>query len=427
VTFLALLSAEASSIVDRRLAAAAEREAEILREREEEVRAANSQLERRVAEQTSELTAANTRLAEALAQRTNALQDLARSEREFRTSFEAAVVGKVLVQPTAARILRSNPAFAQMLGYAPEDLVGHSAWEFTWPEDRAADMAEYSRFLSGEVAVYIREKRYLRRDGEPLWGRISGSLVRDPQTGVPMLMIAVIEDIDERYKARVALQAAKRELEHVVGERTLALQQRDLLLREVYHRVKNNLQIVDSLLVMQSRQLTDQHVKDALLSLRGRIQALGLVHHQLMGSADLKTFNIKPFLQELSNNIFESRAANGINLSVQAVPLDVGLDFAIPLGLLLTELVTNSLKHAFPLGAGTISVILKQDDDGHVALIVSDNGQGQSDDRVTSGSSKKGLGATIITGLVAQLRGTMTVKSEMGTLTEIRMAAPVMS
>jgi two-component sensor histidine kinase len=82
-------------------------------------------------------------------------------------------------------------------------------------------------------------------------------------------MVTVIEDIDERYKAQVALQAAKSELDNVVRDRTLALQQRDLLLREVYHRVKNNLQIVDSLLVMQGRQLAEPRTKAMLVGLRG--------------------------------------------------------------------------------------------------------------------------------------------------------------
>jgi two-component sensor histidine kinase len=148
-----------------------------------------------------------------------------------------------------------------------------------------------------------------------------------------------------------------------------------------------------------------------------------------MGSTDLKTFNIAPFLKELSNNILGSGAADLMptNISVQAVPLNVGLDFAIPLGLLVTELVTNSLKHAFPLGAGNISVVLDQSDDGEVVLVVSDDGQGRTENQSAAGSSKVGLGTTIITGLVAQLRGTITMKNERGTRTEIRIAEPALS
>jgi two-component sensor histidine kinase len=247
------------------------------------------------------------------------------------------------------------------------------------------------------------------------------------ETGQATLMIAVIEDIDERYKSQVALQAAKQELEVVVMERTNALRQRDLLLREVYHRVKNNLQLIDSLLVMQARQLADPQAKAALLGLRGRIHALGLVHHQLMGSANLQTFNIEPFLRELSSNILESRAQAGINLSVRAAPLNVGLDFAIPLGLLVTELVTNSLKHAFPSGMGNITVSLEQGEDSEVVLVVSDDGRGRGEEQVTGGASKAGLGSIIIDGLTAQLKGKVTMQSNKGTRTEIRIAEPALS
>src|SRR3546814_17591258 len=101
------------------------------------------------------------------------------------------------------------------------------------------------------------------------------------------------------------LRVAKTDLEGMVEERTAALLQRDLLLREVYHRVKNNLQIIDGMVMMQARQLQDQAAKDSLQALRSRIYALGLVHQQLMASRDLKTFDIVPFLEDLSGPIIE--------------------------------------------------------------------------------------------------------------------------
>ena len=413
------LNGELSATIAQQEATAA-----LLRDSEGRVRQANLELERRVEEQTAELRVANAQLIEALAQRTSALQAVAQSEEEFRASFEAAAVGKAQLEPATARILRANPAFARMLGQEPEDLVGRSAWEITWPEDRAGDQAEFTRFLLSEVPVYVREKRYLRRDGEPVWGRISGAIIRSAETGEPTLMVAVIENIDERYKSQLALGAAKRELEAVVEERTIALQQRDILLREVYHRVKNNLQLIDGMLMMQTRYVADPAAKAALRGLRNRLYALGLVHHQLMDSTNLTTFDIGPFLNELSSNIVEAGAERGISLTVQAIPLDVGLDFAIPLGLIVTELVTNSLRHAFPNGVGNISVSLERKSNAKLALIVSDDGYGQSGDVISANTPHIGMGSRIIAALVGQLEGTMTVRWENGTRTEVHVPEP---
>jgi two-component sensor histidine kinase len=95
-----------------------------------------------------------------------------------------------------------------------------------------------------------------------------------------------------------------------------------------------------------------------------------------MGSADLKTFDIAPFLDELSRNLLRGGGTSGVNLTVEACTLNVGLDFAVPLGLIVTELVTNSLKYAFPDGSGNISVSLRKEADGNLVLSVSDDGGG---------------------------------------------------
>jgi two-component sensor histidine kinase len=177
---------------------------------------------------------------------------------------------------------------------------------------------------------------------------------------------------------------------------------------------------------MQGRKLEDPRAREALLSLRGRIFALGLVHQQLMGSADLKTFDVVPFLDDLSKNILEGVGTAGVNISVEACTLVVGLDFAVPLGLLVTELVTNSLKHAFPFGTGNISVILRNDIGGKLVLTVADDGIGPPDDN-TAGKPESGLGTRIINNLVGQLEGTMVVRRANGMTTEIRIDMPVQS
>ena len=220
-------------------------------------------------------------------------------------------------------------------------------------------------------------------------------------------------ELENRVKERTAeLEAANMRLSR-------ALEQRDLLLREVYHRVKNNLQVIDSIVTLQARRLTDPEAQNALHGLRRRLYPLGLVHQQLMSSTDLKTFDVSPFLKELSENIIEGIGGRDISLSVRAIPLNVGLDFAIPLGLLVTELVTNSLKHAFPDGKGKIEVVLDRREDGTIVLIVSDNGSGYDILEASRKEKASGLGSALIDGLVAQLKATINVRNVNGTISEV--------
>ncbi len=377
-----------------------------------------------LAKRGEELVGLNASLTRALEERIQAEDALTLSEAQFRASFENAAVGKVQTEPRSGRIVRANAAFAAMLGYTPDELVDRDGWELTLDEDREADRAAYNLMLSGQQAAYIREKRYVRRDGQSIWGRVSATLARSPKTGEPLLTVAVVENIDTEYKAKIALVEAKQDLEVSLAERTDALAQRDVLLREVYHRVKNNLQIIDSLLVLQRARLTDPKARAALSALRSRVFALGLVHHQLMGSSDLKTFDIAPFLSELSRNIVQGGGARDVSISVHATPLTVGLDFAIPLGLIMTELVTNSLKHAFPSRSGAIEVRLEGAPDNMVILTVSDDGVGASGSPEPAEGPTTSLGTTIVDALVKQMGGHMHVQRDHGSRTEIHVPGP---
>ena len=354
----------------------------------------------------------------ALEEKTRAEQSLVLSEAQFRAGFELSVVGQVQFEPVPGTIIRANRAFANMLGYEPEEIVGRPLQEFIHPDDH--DRPEFRLLLSGALECYAVERRYMRRDGSAIWVRASCSLARAKQGERAFLALAIIEDVDDRYRAQVALEAAKQDLEAVVEERTETLAQRDLLLREVYHRVKNNLQIIDSLMVMQAQSLSDPAARAGLDDMRRRVYALGLVHHQLMGSDDLQTFDVAPFLQELSRHLVDGVGARGVSISMHATPLRVGLDFAIPLGLLVTELVTNSMKHAFDGDPGSIHVALEKAEGNQVVLQVSDDGEGY--DPATSGST---LGMFIIQGLVRQLKGTVAVHAGRGTHTVVRLPAPV--
>jgi two-component sensor histidine kinase len=231
----------------------------------------------------------------------------------------------------------------------------------------------------------------------------------------------VMTEID----ARSAILALRQEVrEHQEAERQLqrSLAEKETLLREVHHRVKNNLQVVDTLLAIQIRHLPA--VAGNLWDLRYRVYCLGMVHQMLMQSADLETIKLGEFLRDLCRSIatFNTDRQSRARLNVTVEPCDVAfrIDIAIPLGLLVTELVTNAYRDAFPSGeSGTIDVSLTIADEGKACLVVSDEGIGMSEV-----PSYVTVGQQIIAELVDQLDGEMTMGQNQGTRITVTFPCP---
>ena len=332
-------------------------------------------------------------------------------------SSDDAIIGKDL-----SGVIRSwNRGAQAIFGYPAEEVLGKPV-QVLFPPDRIGeeDMI-VRRIRQGEKVEHFETLRR-RKDGSDFPASVTISPIRDGH-GTIVGASKILQDISARHRAQAELAQAKADLEQLVVDRTNALAQRNLLLREVYHRVKNNLQMVDGLLLMSTVKVTDPAAREVLADLRSRVFALGLVHEQLMGSPDLKTFDVGPFLVELSANIMGGSSDDQIRLEVDACPLEIGLDFAVPLGLLVTELVTNSLKHAFPPATpGQILVVLRVDAEHRLLLTVADNGAGHSGD--IRQPAKPGTGSSIVRKLVAQLDGQISVRSDAGTTTTISMPFP---
>ncbi|MDN3567770.1 histidine kinase dimerization/phosphoacceptor domain -containing protein [Paeniroseomonas aquatica] len=213
-----------------------------------------------------------------------------------------------------------------------------------------------------------------------------------------------------------ALARAKATLEERVAARTAeltqALGQRDLLLREVYHRVENNLQIVDSLIHAEARPVTDPAALEGFARLRQRVFTLGQAHQQLMRSADLRYFDIAPFLEELVAEIRRA-ALPGCTVEVLADPVAVDLDFAIPLGLIVTELVAQAVRQE---GVGRVAVAFRREAGDAARLTVSDDGPAAPGDLAA--------GNRLIAGLTRQLGGRIGITREGGTRIGIDLPIP---
>ena len=178
----------------------------------------------------------------------------------------------------------------------------------------------------------------------------------------------------------------------------------ELLLKEIHHRVKNNLEVVSSLLELQSAQIDDQGIKDAMLEGQNRVHSIGIVHQKLYSGKNLGAIEMKDYFLNLSESILDSFGAeNRVTIDCAMDELDVDIDTAVPLGLIVNELLTNTLKYAFPEGQkGIIRIQLSRDLEGSLSLEVADNGVGKG--TITKGT---GFGTQLVSLLTSQLGGSM--------------------
>lgn len=192
-----------------------------------------------------------------------------------------------------------------------------------------------------------------------------------------------------------------------------ALKEKDMLLKEIHHRVKNNLQVISSLLGIQTRNVQDQAARDALNEGRNRVLTMSLIHQNLYQLGNFTGIEVASYFQKLVENLFATYniSEEKITLKSQIDQLILDVDTVIPLGLVLNELISNSLKHAFPNGRGSIKVEL-QEKDQRLHLLVADNGVGVEQSQIIAGST---YGYELIQALVDKLDGQLTIDNQQGT------------
>jgi two-component sensor histidine kinase len=211
-------------------------------------------------------------------------------------------------------------------------------------------------------------------------------------------------------QAAVAVQNAR-----LYEQVKVSLNEKEVLLKEIHHRVKNNLQVISSLLSLQGDYAGDEASAKLFGESQDRIRAMALVHEKLYQSKDLARVDFAEYVRSLTQYLLQSHRADtsSIALEIDAEVIQLSLDAAIPCGLIVNELVSNALKHAFPAGTtGEVRVTLRSEGDT-VKLSVRDNGVGLPDD-LDLGYTET-LGLQLVNSLVRQLDGTMTVDGKDGT------------
>ncbi len=336
-----------------------------------------------------------------ITERKNAEAAIINSEKRFRQIINGSPIAIVLSRD--GKFISMNDAALKIAGaISKEELTGKPFSDFIAPESRDEVAAKHIRRTDGYSSPDHYEAMGLRSDGTKFPFEIHSNTIA-LQDG--MATIAFIQDITERKNAEDKIKQSLRE--------------KNVLLKEVHHRVKNNLGIIMALLQLQSRATSDTNASAILDDMHSRIMSMALVHEKLYEAADFSSISLKTYINVFVTNIFDSLGSGMEKVTYELDIEDIALsiDAMIPLGLILNELITNSLRHAFRGGEGTISISLSADGE-EKTLVFSDDGVSIPEE--VDIHNAKTLGLNIINTLSGQLKGSIEIDRSGGTKFIIR-------
>lgn len=328
--------------------------------------------------------------------RKEAESQMRESEERFRGAFENAPIGMAMVS-LEGRWMRVNHAICRLVGRSEEELLASTFQDITHPDDLNADLDQVRALIGGQRDHYTMEKRYFHKSGRIVWALLAVTIIRR-EDGEPLHFVSQIEDITASHEAAESMRAS--------------LEEKEVLLREIHHRVKNNLQVISSLLQLQSGYLNDPQDVAMFRECQARIHAMGLVHDRLYRSDNLSTIDFSEHLRELVSLIVrgQSSGMENIRMVIQSDAIEVNLDTAIPLGLITAELITNAYKHAFAgRQGGVITVSLIRLTSQDLELTVEDDGVGLP--AAFDPAKARSLGLRLIRALAGQLRADFSISS----------------
>jgi two-component sensor histidine kinase/ligand-binding sensor domain-containing protein len=360
------------------------------------VRRQNAELEMRVAQRTAELRKVNRALSTEVAERKRA-EMAVRAEREQLLSVMESISEPIyVVDMDTHEILFANGALERPFG---KPLVGGTCYRELQGLDAPCPFCTNGR---------IREL-----DGEPYeWDYHNPIVDRDYH-----LVDRVIRWPDgRRVRFEMAIDVTERN--RAMAKLTTSLEEKEVLLKEIHHRVKNNMQVISSMLRLQAGYIDDARALELFQESQNRVKSMALIHEKLYQSQDLARIDFADYLRNLTSHLFRSYSGRSdITLNLEVSDVRLGVDVGIPCGLIVNELVSNALKHAFPNGrSGQITVSLQRTDDTYV-LSVKDDGVGFPKD--VDFRDSPSLGLQLVNTLTTQLEGEVELISN-GQGTEFR-------
>lgn len=293
----------------------------------------------------------------------------------------------------------ANDAFLALSGYGGDEILGRNCRFLQGPDTDPEAVRTLSESIAAGRPATVDILNY-RKDGTPFWNALQISPVHNPD-GELVFFIGSQIDVTARRQAEDSLARDRDGLETAVSKTAQAAEQaladRTALLHEVDHRVKNNLQLISSLLVLQTRRTPDPETRTALQSMLSRVSAIATVHRRLFQSKDIERFDVAAFVRDLLGDV-PSHEEIRVSLDLQRV--DIAASQAAPLALVVNELVDNAFKHAFEgRGSGEVAVTVRRLN-GHYVIEVCDDGVGPP----AEGRFTPGFGLTIVDLLAQQLR-----------------------
>ncbi|MFA4861566.1 PAS domain S-box protein [Methanoregula sp.] len=373
--------------------------------------------------------------------RKEAEQALTDSEERLRLALEGAGAAYWDWNLITGKAVFSD-RFSTMLGYQPGDFPAtYDGWTaLIHPEDRARVLPDLIRQIQEKYPICEIEYRLRSKDGAWIWVLGRGKIAETDPAGNAVRLTGVNIDITNRRLMESEIRSLNTVLEQRVKDRTEALSlantalaaenvqritaekklqasydEKVMLLKEIHHRVKNNLQIIISLLNLQSRYITDEQTLAAIRESQNRIKAMALVHEKLYRAEDISRIDLRDYLAYLGAGLFKSydAASRGIRLSVEIKDISVDIDAALPLGLIINELISNSLKYAFPEGKSG-SIFIRVTRDGRaLTVLFRDDGIGIPQE--LDWRNTLSLGLRLVNTLVDQLNGTIELDRTSGT------------
>jgi len=301
-----------------------------------------------------------------------------------------------------------SPQWQQMLGYEINELPGHiSTWEsLIHPDDKPSHMEALALHFQNSQVPYGFDYRIKTKSGEWKWIGNYGQVVTRNKKGDAVRMSGTHKDISDRKQREQELAES--------------LSEKNVMLQEIHHRVKNNLQVICSLLNLQT-QSSDPHIIEIMKESQNRVRSMALVHENLYKSENLSKIDLENYVQDLSKNLLRSyhSITTSTKISVAVPNIYLNIDTAVPCGLIINELVSNALKYAFlPQQQGEIKISIFKSDDQDMILNIADNGIGLPS--AINIEQINTMGLRMVMALVQQISGSLSVNREAGSSFTIR-------